>query len=95
VTDVRFSKIKNHLEMCFRYSLTRSDGLPSQDSMYEYDYKSLCSTDSWYVNDGGWSKDSFSTKIYEVVKSDLDELQKRACRSSYFYLTEEERIVYC
>jgi hypothetical protein len=95
VTDVRFSKIKTHLEMCFSYSLTRSDGLPSQDSVYEYDYRKLCSTDSWYINDGGWSSDSLGRKIYEVVKSDLDELQVNACRSNYFYLTEEERIVYC
>jgi hypothetical protein len=95
VTDVRFTKIKSHLEMCFSYSLTRSDGLPSQDSIYEYDYKKLCSTDSWYVNDGGWSTDSLRSKIYEVVKSDLDELQVSVCRNKYFLLSEEERIVYC
>jgi hypothetical protein len=95
VTDIKFTKIKSHLEMCFRYSLTRSDGLPSQDRTYEYDYKKLCSTDSWYVNDGGWSTDSLESKIYEVIKSDLDKLQESACRSSYYYLTEEERIVYC
>jgi hypothetical protein len=95
VTDIKFTKIKSHLEMCFRYSLSRSDGLPSQDTTYEYDYRKLCSTDSWYVNDGGWSTDSLGSKIYEVVKSDLDKLQESACRSSYYYLTEEERIVYC
>lgn len=95
VTDVRFSKIKTHLEMCFSYSLTRSDGSPSQDSIYEYDYKKLCSSDSWYENDGGWSTDSLRSKIYEVVKSDLDELQISACRNYYSTLTEEERIVYC
>jgi hypothetical protein len=95
VTDVRFSKINTDLEMCFSYSLTRSDGLPSQDSVYEYDYGKLCSTDSWYVNDGGWSTDTLKRKIYEVVKSDLDEFQAGACRSNYSELTEEERIVYC
>lgn len=95
VTDVKFSKIKSHLEMCFSYSLTRSDGSPSEDSFYEYDYKKLCSTDSGYISDGGWSTDSLGRKIYEVVKSDLDKLQINACRSYYFTLTEEERIVYC
>ena len=95
VTDVRFSKIKSHLEMCFSYSLTRSDGLPSQNSIYEYDYRKLCSTDSWYINDGGWSTDSLRSNIYEVVKSDLDKFQISACRSYYNTLTEAERIVYC
>jgi hypothetical protein len=95
VTDVKFSRVKNHLEMCFSYSLNRSDGLPSQESTYEYDYKKLCSTDSWYVNDGGWSTDSLGSKIYKVIKPDLDKLQESACRSSYYFLTEEERIVYC
>jgi hypothetical protein len=95
VTDVRFSKIKSHLEMCFSYSLTRSDGLPSQDSIYEYDYKKLCSTDSWYVNDGGWSTKSLGYKIFEVIKDDLDELEIQSCRKFYYTLTEDERIVYC
>ena len=95
VTDVKFSKIKSHLEICFSYSLTRSDGLPSQDSYYEYDYKKLCSTDSWYVNDGGWSTKTLGYKIFELIEDDLDELEIQSCRKFYYSLTEDERIVYC
>ena len=95
VTDVRFSKIKSHLEICFSYSLNRSDGSPSQDSYYEYDYKKLCSTDSWYVNDGGWSTKTLGYKIFESIKDDLDELEIQSCRKFYYTLTEDERIVYC
>jgi len=83
------------MEMCFSYSLTRSDGLPSQESTYEYDYKKLCVSDSWTVNDGGWSTSTFEDKIYDLVKPDLDSLQDSSCRRYYYSLTQEEKNVYC
>jgi hypothetical protein len=95
VSDITFVKKPTHLEICFDYSLSRSDGRPSDESYYEYDYQRMCVTDSWDVRDGGWSTDTFESKIYSSIKDDLDLLQTTSCRRLFFLLTEEERIVYC
>lgn len=95
ISNIVFSKKSANLEMCFNYSVTRSDGLPSDESVVEYDFDRLCSTDSWFTEDGGWSTSTFERKIYERIKPDLDRFRISACNRFYFTLSEEEKIVYC
>jgi hypothetical protein len=95
VADITFSKESSHLNMCFFYTLKKSNGLPTDDSYIQYGYEKLCVTDSWYVNDGGWSTSTFKDKIYQRIKTDLDNNRVVACNKFYFALTEEQRIVYC
>jgi hypothetical protein len=95
VSDITFVEESTHMEICFDYTLTRTDGIPSDESYYEYDFQRMCVTDTWDIRDGGWSTNTFESKIYESIRDDLDALQAASCRRLYFLLTEEERIVYC
>jgi hypothetical protein len=65
VKRISFEKVSTHMEICFSYTLERSNGMPTEDSYYEYDFQSLCVSDTWEVNDGGWSTDTFQNKIYQ------------------------------
>jgi hypothetical protein len=95
VHDITFSQDASHLNMCFFYTLKRSSGIPTNDTYSQYGYEKLCVTDSWYIDDGGWSTTTFKDKIYQRIKPDLDKNRISACNKYYYSLTEEERIVYC
>jgi hypothetical protein len=95
VNRISFEKVSTHMEICFNYTLVRSDGPPSDESFVEYDYQRACVSDTWEIDDGGWSTDNFQSQIYKLIDDDLDALQAASCRRFYFSLTEEERIVYC
>jgi hypothetical protein len=59
VSDVQFREVGDDLEMCFTYSLGRSDSTPEDDYGYvPYKYDDLCSSDNYWDPSGGWDEDS-------------------------------------
>ena len=97
IYDVDFSNTKDDVNLCFSYSLKRSEGLPSESRYFEdFELKKLCLSDnSWESLGGGWSEQSFKRKIYENLKSDLDELETTMCKLYSSRLSDEELNVYC
>ena len=97
IYNVEFSKKKDDMNLCFSYSLERSEGLPSE-SLYSKDFelKKVCASDdsgiSWKK---GWRQNAFELKIYENFKSDLDKLEITMCKLYRSRLSDEELKVYC
>jgi hypothetical protein len=97
IYNVDFSKNKKDMNLCFSYSLERSEGPPSE-SRYIGDFTSrrVCVSDNpWKSWGEGWRQQSFETKIFENLESDLDKLETTMCKLYSSRLSNEELNVYC
>jgi hypothetical protein len=95
VSNIVFTKKADYSNICFDYVLNRSNGIPTNDFFIDFDYDNVCSTDSWFIEDGGWSASVFQDKIREKIGSSLENFRLEACNKYYFRLSDEEKTVYC
>jgi hypothetical protein len=98
VSNISFTNKKDDLEMCFSFSLRRSnDGPWNYDSSEEYDYGSTCASDSWIEEGGGWSEDSLWENVRNEInlESELNSFKNTMCRNYYWRMSSGQQIVYC
>ena len=98
VSNIYFTTEGRNQKMCFNYSLTRSDGPPSQsNSVSDYDFGSTCSLDSWLETGEGWDEDSLWSKVRKEanIEFELNKLQNVMCQNYYYGMSYEEQNVYC
>lgn len=94
INGVSFSKENKKEEMCGWVNLHRDLGAPGVESV-ELSYKTfeICtSKEDW---GGRWSEQTFSDKIYDAVKPDLDSLQQALCRNYGYRMGELNYSTYC
>jgi hypothetical protein len=98
VSNIYFTTEGKNQKMCFNYSLTRSDGPPSQsNSVSDYDFGSTCALDSWLETGEGWDEDSLWSKVRKEanIEVELNKLQTVMCQYYYYRMSYEEQNVYC
>jgi hypothetical protein len=97
IYNVDFSKNKDDMNLCFSYSLERSEGPPPESSyLGDFTPRRVCVSDnSWKSWVEGWRQESFTTKIFNDLESDLDKLETSMCKLYSSRLSDEEVNVYC